>query len=180
LFRPDLPDKVDTTSVLPLGLADKLVMSVDKPHKLPWTNPNKAATGSYNLRTWICLSSAPLGTGHSSPRPRGNGETVSPRLSCEVGCKWPRYGQLLDQKGRNKWSVRPDATVSDAVAEMANRNVGLLVLMDGAAFVGTVAERHLTCNAADDGLPTVMDVNMLDSDFLLPLAPPMYEKGSAP
>jgi monoamine oxidase len=54
-FRPDLPDKVDAASVLPLGLADKLVMSVDKPQMLPVEghligNPNKAATGSYQLR----------------------------------------------------------------------------------------------------------------------------------
>jgi monoamine oxidase len=53
-FRPDLPDKVDAASVLPLGLADKLVMSVDKPQMLPVDghligNPNKAATSSYNL-----------------------------------------------------------------------------------------------------------------------------------
>lgn len=56
--------------------------------------------------------------------------------------------QLLDHKGRNAWSVRPDATVSDAVAEMVNRNVGSLVVMDGAEFVGMVTERHLLRNAA--------------------------------
>jgi monoamine oxidase len=53
-FRPDLPDKVDAASVLPLGVADKLVMSVDKPQMLPVDghligNPNKAVTGSYHL-----------------------------------------------------------------------------------------------------------------------------------
>ncbi len=59
--------------------------------------------------------------------------------------------QLLDQKGRNTWSVRPDATVSDAVAEMANRNVGSLVVMDGVSFVGIVTESHLLRNAALPG-----------------------------
>jgi CBS domain-containing protein len=66
--------------------------------------------------------------------------------------------QLLDQKGRNKWSVRPDATVSDAVAEMANRNVGSLVVMDGAAFVGMVTERHLLRNAALPAATLVRDI----------------------
>lgn len=66
--------------------------------------------------------------------------------------------QLLDQKGRNKWSVRPDATVSDAVAEMANRNVGSLVVMDGAAFVGIVTERHLLRNAALPAATLVRDI----------------------
>jgi CBS domain-containing protein len=66
--------------------------------------------------------------------------------------------QLLDQKGRNAWSVRPDATVSDAVAEMANRNVGSLVVMDGAAFVGMVTERHLLRNAALPAATLVRDI----------------------
>jgi CBS domain-containing protein len=66
--------------------------------------------------------------------------------------------QLLDQKGRNKWCVRPDATVSDAVAEMANRNVGSLVVMDGAAFVGIVTERHLLRNTALPAATLVRDI----------------------
>jgi CBS domain-containing protein len=66
--------------------------------------------------------------------------------------------QLLDQKGRNAWSVRPDATASDAVAEMANRNVGSLVVMDGAAFVGMVTERHLLRNAALPAATLVRDI----------------------
>jgi CBS domain-containing protein len=66
--------------------------------------------------------------------------------------------QLLNQKGRNKWCVRPDATVSDAVAEMANRNVGSLVVMDGAAFVGIVTERHLLRNAALPAATLVRDI----------------------
>jgi monoamine oxidase len=54
-FRPELTGKVDAASVLPLGLADKLVMAVDKPELLPSDghligNPSKAATGSYHLR----------------------------------------------------------------------------------------------------------------------------------
>jgi monoamine oxidase len=54
-FRPELMDKVAAASVLPLGLADKLVMAVDAPELLPVDghligNPSKAATGSYHLR----------------------------------------------------------------------------------------------------------------------------------
>jgi monoamine oxidase len=54
-FRPDLTDKVGAASVLPLGLADKLVMAVDMPEMLPVDghligNPNRAATDSYHLR----------------------------------------------------------------------------------------------------------------------------------
>jgi monoamine oxidase len=54
-FRPELPDKVAAASVLPLGLADKLVMAPEAPELLPMDghligNPNKTATGSYHLR----------------------------------------------------------------------------------------------------------------------------------
>ena len=54
-FRPELTDKVAAASVLPLGLADKLVMAVDMPELLPVDghligNPNKTATGSYHMR----------------------------------------------------------------------------------------------------------------------------------
>src|ERR1019366_7953709 len=54
-FRPDLTDNVAAASVLPLGLADKLVMAVKAPELLPRDghligNPNRTATGSYHLR----------------------------------------------------------------------------------------------------------------------------------
>jgi monoamine oxidase len=54
-FRPELTDKVAAASVLPLGLADKLVMAVEAPELLPVEghligNPNRTATGSYHLR----------------------------------------------------------------------------------------------------------------------------------
>ncbi|MGB6326256.1 MAG: NAD(P)/FAD-dependent oxidoreductase [Methylocella sp.] len=54
-FRPELTDKVAAASVLPLGLANKLVMTVDVPELLPMDGhligkPNRTATGSYHLR----------------------------------------------------------------------------------------------------------------------------------
>jgi monoamine oxidase len=54
-FLPDLPDKAAAASVLPLGLADKLLMAVDVPEILPVDghligNPNRTVTGSYRLR----------------------------------------------------------------------------------------------------------------------------------
>jgi CBS domain-containing protein len=50
--------------------------------------------------------------------------------------------QVLDQKGRQIWSIRPDATVFDAIAKMAEKNVGSLVVMDGESLVGIITERH--------------------------------------
>ena len=56
--------------------------------------------------------------------------------------------QLLDQKGRTAWSIHADATVFDAVAKMAEENIGSLVVMDGEIFLGIITERHFVRNVA--------------------------------
>jgi CBS domain-containing protein len=53
---------------------------------------------------------------------------------------------LLAQKGRNLWIIEPDATVLDAVAKMAEKDVGSLVVMDGEKLVGIITERHYSRN----------------------------------
>jgi CBS domain-containing protein len=59
--------------------------------------------------------------------------------------------QLLDQKGRNIWSIHPDATVFDAIAKMADKDVGSLVVMDGDELVGIITERHYARNVVLKG-----------------------------
>jgi CBS domain-containing protein len=59
--------------------------------------------------------------------------------------------QLLDQKGRNIWSIHPDATVFDAVAKMAEKDIGSLVVMEGDEFVGIITERHYARNVVLKG-----------------------------
>ena len=54
--------------------------------------------------------------------------------------------QLLDQKGRKIWSIKPNATVFDAIAKMAERDIGSLVVMDGDELVGIITERHYARN----------------------------------
>jgi len=54
--------------------------------------------------------------------------------------------QLLDQKGGNIWSIHPDATVFDAIAKMAEKDIGSLVVMDGEEVVGITTERHYARN----------------------------------
>jgi CBS domain-containing protein len=54
--------------------------------------------------------------------------------------------QLLNQKGTNIWSIDPDASVFDAVAKMAEKDVGSLVVMEGEEFVGIITERHYARN----------------------------------
>ncbi len=48
---------------------------------------------------------------------------------------------ILDSKGYEIWSVKPDATVFEAVKLMAERGVGSLLVMDGDKLIGIVTER---------------------------------------
>lgn len=54
--------------------------------------------------------------------------------------------QLLDQKGRKIWSIPPDATVFDAIAKMAEKDIGSLIVLDGDELVGIITERHYARN----------------------------------
>lgn len=48
---------------------------------------------------------------------------------------------LLEGKGKAVFAVAPDASVYDAVRQMAEKNVGALVVMQGEMLVGIVSER---------------------------------------
>jgi CBS domain-containing protein len=49
--------------------------------------------------------------------------------------------RILGSKGHDVWSIAPDATVYDAIALMAQRGVGALLVMEGDRLAGIVSER---------------------------------------
>ena len=49
--------------------------------------------------------------------------------------------RVLDAKGREVYSTTPDTTVFDALREMAERDVGALIVMEGEKIVGIFSER---------------------------------------
>jgi len=49
--------------------------------------------------------------------------------------------ELLDDKGHEIFSIRPDASVYDAIKVMAEKGVGALIVMDGGQLVGILSER---------------------------------------
>jgi len=51
---------------------------------------------------------------------------------------------ILAQKGTDIFSVSPDATVYDAVALMADKNVGALLVIQEGTLVGLISERDYT------------------------------------
>ncbi len=60
--------------------------------------------------------------------------------------------QILDAKGRDVATVAPDATVREAVAELARRNLGALVVTeDGTSVAGILSERDVVRHLAADG-----------------------------
>ena len=52
-----------------------------------------------------------------------------------------KVGDLLDAKGGEFFSTAPDASVADAVAQMAEKGIGSLLVMRDGALCGIVTER---------------------------------------
>jgi CBS domain-containing protein len=75
---------------------------------------------------------------------------------------------LLEQKGRNVWTIGPDATVLDAVAKMADKDVGSLVVMDGEKLVGIITERHYSRNVVLKGKtsPTTLVTEIMETNVI--------------
>ena len=75
---------------------------------------------------------------------------------------------LLEQKGRNVWTIRPDSTVFDALAKMAEKDIGSLVVMDGEKLVGVVTERHYSRNVILKGKksPTTVVSDIMERDVI--------------
>ena len=49
--------------------------------------------------------------------------------------------QVLDDKGYEVFEIAPDSLVFDSLHEMADRNVGALLVRDGDELVGLISER---------------------------------------
>jgi CBS domain-containing protein len=48
---------------------------------------------------------------------------------------------ILAAKGREVWTIEPDATVFQALEQMAEKNVGALVVLEGERLIGVLSER---------------------------------------
>jgi CBS domain-containing protein len=48
---------------------------------------------------------------------------------------------ILQTKGREVWTITPETIVFDALRIMADKNVGALVVLDGAEVAGILSER---------------------------------------
>ncbi len=75
---------------------------------------------------------------------------------------------LLEQKSGNVWTISPDATVFDALAIMAEKDIGSLIVMDGEKLIGIVTERHYSRNVILKGKrsPTTLVKDIMDRNLI--------------
>ena len=52
--------------------------------------------------------------------------------------------QIIADKGKDVWSIAPDATVYEAIEMMAEKKAGALPVMKGRKLVGMISERDYT------------------------------------
>ena len=52
-----------------------------------------------------------------------------------------RVRDILAVKGRDVWSIGPNASVYDAMKLMADKGIGALLVMEGTKLVGIISER---------------------------------------
>src|SRR5688500_5534809 len=50
-------------------------------------------------------------------------------------------GHLLRNKGHHVWSISPDATVYDALKQLADKDIGALLVIEEGKLVGILSER---------------------------------------
>jgi CBS domain-containing protein len=62
-----------------------------------------------------------------------------------------QVAEILDEKGHDVLRIEADASVYDAVKKMVERNVGALLVMDGADVAGIVTERDYLRRVALQG-----------------------------
>jgi CBS domain-containing protein len=76
--------------------------------------------------------------------------------------------RLLDQKSPTLWTVSPSATVFDAIAKMAEKDVGSMLVMDGDQLIGIITERLYARNVALKGKtsPTISVRDIMEGDVL--------------
>jgi IMP dehydrogenase len=52
-----------------------------------------------------------------------------------------KVSNILKRKGSNVITISPDITVLDAIKEMAEKNIGSIVVMENGEYIGLVTER---------------------------------------
>jgi len=89
--------------------------------------------------------------------------------------------EVLDSKGRDVLSIAPDTSIFEAITLMAERGVGVLLVMEGDRLVGLVGERDCAWNVIlEDRSPRETDVKQIMTKNILCVEPEQtVEEGMA-
>jgi CBS domain-containing protein len=86
--------------------------------------------------------------------------------------------EVLDSKGRDVLSIRPDTSIYEAVTLMAERGVGALLVMEGDRLVGLVGERDCAWKVIlEDRSPRETDVKQIMTKNILCVDPEQTVEG---
>src|SRR5262245_24432508 len=61
-------------------------------------------------------------------------------------------GNILDKKGKNVWSVKPQDTVYDTIKLMSEKNIGAVLVLEDDNIVGIFSERDFIRHCAKKNL----------------------------
>jgi CBS domain-containing protein len=73
--------------------------------------------------------------------------------------------EILDEKGRDVRTIGPDSSVRDALTQMADRNIGALVVIEEGRVVGVISERDFARKVIVEGQSSL---ETLVEDIMVP------------
>ena len=142
-FHPALPAKVDAASGLPLGLADKVTLSLDEPEALPKEGNLRAATmrtemGTYHLRPFgqPCIEGFFGGRFARRLEDSGDGAITAAAIDEIVSFLGNDFRRKLKPLAESRWAHDPWArgSYSHALPGHAGDRAVLAAPVDGRLF----------------------------------------------
>jgi monoamine oxidase len=142
-FRPALPAKVDAARGLPLGLADKVTLALDRPEDLPSDGNLRGATmrtamGSYHLRPFgqACIEGFFGGRFARELEDAGDGAIAAQSIDEIVALLGSDYRRRLKPLAESRWAHDPFArgSYSHALPGHAGKRAVLAAPVDNRLF----------------------------------------------
>jgi monoamine oxidase len=142
-FHPALPAKVDAARGLPLGLADKVTLALDRPEALPSDGSLRGATmrtamGAYHLRPFgqACVEGFFGGRFARELEDAGDGALAAQAIDEIVAMLGSDYRQRLKPLAQSRWAHDPFArgSYSHALPGHAGDRAVLAAPVDGRLF----------------------------------------------
>jgi len=156
-FHPTLPDKVDAARGLPLGLADKVTLALDRPEDLPAEGNLRAATmrtemGPYHLRPFgqPCIEGFFGGRFAQALEDAGDGAIAAHSIDEIVALLGSDFRRRLKPLAESRWAHDPFArgSYSHALPGHAGKRAVLAAPVDGRLFfAGEATSPHFFSTA---------------------------------